>query len=268
MSDPILKLIHPLPEGIRSYPIRYRTLNPFFRNGSDPIRSDTGAYESCSGMGPTLSDPLPELIHYLPVCSRSYPIRSLSLYTIFRNGPDPVRSHTGAYSSSSELSPTISDPIPELIHYLPVRVRSYPIRSRSLYIFYRTVSDPIRSDAEAYTSSPGMDPIISDPIPKLMPHSSEMDPSRSDPIPKLTHLLPEWARPYPTRYLSLYIISRCGSDPIRSEAGAYTSVARMYPILSDPIPEFVHYLSEGTRSCPIRYRSFCTLFRKVSDPIR
>jgi hypothetical protein len=113
-----------------------------------------------------------------------------------------------------------------------------------------------------------MDPIISDPIPKLMPHSSEMDPSRSDPIPKLTHLLPEWARPYPTRYLSLYIISRCGSDPIRSEAGAYTSVARMYPILSDPIPEFVHYLSEGTRSCPIRYRSFCTLFRKGSDPIR
>jgi hypothetical protein len=41
LSDPIPKLLHPLPAWIRSYPIRYWSLHPFFRNGSDPIRSDT-----------------------------------------------------------------------------------------------------------------------------------------------------------------------------------------------------------------------------------
>jgi hypothetical protein len=176
-----------------------------------------------------------------------------SLYPFSQNGSDPIRSQTEAYTYSSEMDPTLSDPMPELIHHLPVRIRHYLIRSRSLYIFYQTVSDPIRSDTEACASSPGMDPILSDPIPKLPPHSSGMDPTRSDLIPKLTHLLPEWTRPCPTRYRSLYIIFRCGSDPIRSEAGAYTSFTRMYPILPHPIPEFVHYVLEGARPCPIRY---------------
>jgi hypothetical protein len=168
------------------------------------------------------------------------------------------------------MDPTLSDPIPELIHYLPVRILSYPNRSRSLYLFYPTVSDPIRSDAEAYTSSPGMDPILSEPIPQLMSHSSGMVPTRSDPIPKLTHILPKWTRPYPTRYRSLYIIFRCGSDPIRSEAGAYTSFTRVSPIPSHLIPEFVHYLRKG--SDPIRsdteaYAPSSGMDPILSDPI-
>jgi hypothetical protein len=143
LSDPIPELIHYLPVRIRSYPIRSRSLYIFYQNVCDPTPSDTGVCTLYFGRGPTMSDPILKLIHPLPEGIRSYPIRYRTLNPFFRNGSDPVRSHTGAYSSSSELSPTISDPIPELIHYLPVRVRSSPIRGRSLYIVYRTVSDPI-----------------------------------------------------------------------------------------------------------------------------
>ena len=154
-SDFIAGLIHLLPKWTRPYPTRYRSLYIIFRCGSDPIRSEAGAYTPSTGMYPILTDPMPELIHPLSEWIRSYPIRHQSLYPFFRNGSDPNRSHTEAYTSSSETGPTLSDPIPELIHYLPVRIRSYPIRCRSLYIFYRVVSDPIRSDTEAYTSHPG-----------------------------------------------------------------------------------------------------------------
>jgi hypothetical protein len=165
LSDPIPELTHYLPVRIRSYPIRSRSLYIFYRNVSDPIRSDTGVCASSTWMDPILSDPVPKLIPYTPERIPSYPIRYQSLYPFFRNGSDPIRSHIEAYTSSSEMDPTLSDPIPELIPYPPVRIRSYPIRSRSLHTFYRNVSDPIRSDAEAYTSSPGVDPILSDPIP-------------------------------------------------------------------------------------------------------
>jgi hypothetical protein len=105
-------------------------------------------------MYPILSDPMSKLMHPLSEWIRSYPNRYQSIYPFFRNGSDPIRSHTEAYTSSSELDPTLSDPIPELIHYLPVRIRSYPIRSLSLYTFYRNVSDSLRCDTEAYTSHP------------------------------------------------------------------------------------------------------------------
>jgi hypothetical protein len=130
---------------------------------------------------------------------RFYPIRHHSLYPFFRNGSDPIRSHTEAYTSSSELDPTLSDPIPELIHYFPVRIRSYPIRGRSLYTFQRNVSDPIRSDAEAYTPSHGMNPILFVPMSEHIP------------------LLPEWIRFDPLRYRSLYILFQNGPDSIRPD---------------------------------------------------
>jgi hypothetical protein len=158
LSGPMPKLIHPLPEWIRSYPIRYQSLCPFFRNESGPNRSHTAAYTSSSETGPTLSDPIPELTHYLPVRIRSYPIRSRGLYTFCRTVSDPIRSDTRAYTPSYGMDPTRPDPIPKLTHLLPKRARPYP-----------TLSDPIRSDAEAHTSSPGMDPILSGPIPELMP---------------------------------------------------------------------------------------------------
>ena len=102
------------------------------------------------------------------------------------------------------MYPNLSDPMPKLIHPLPEWIRSYPIRYQS------------------FTPSSGMDP------------------TRSDPIPKLTHLLPKRARPYPTLYRSFYLIFRCGFDPIRSEAGAYTYSTGVYPILSDAIPKLIH----------------------------
>jgi hypothetical protein len=133
------------------------------------------------------------------------------------------------------MDPTLSDPIPELIHYLTMWNRSHPIRYPRLCISFRNGPDLIRPDTEAYTPSPGMDPILSDPIPVRMlfpsgmesdpirsdpiryrtyTHPSGMYPTRSDPIPELIHPFPEWTRPYPTRYRSLYIIS--GRGPIRS----------------------------------------------------
>ena len=97
-------------------------------------------------MDPTLSDPIPELIHYLPVWNRSYPIRSLSLYTIFRNVPDPIRSDVEAYASSLGMDPILSEPIPEHIPLLPEWIRPYPIPYRSLHILIRIGPDPIRPD--------------------------------------------------------------------------------------------------------------------------
>jgi hypothetical protein len=88
----------------------------------------------------------------------------------------------------------------------------------------QAVSSRIHTDTEAYTSCSGMDPILSDPTPKLIP------------------LLPEWIRPDPIRYRSLYILSRHGSDPIRSDTGAYTPDTGMDPARPDPIPELIHPL--------------------------
>jgi hypothetical protein len=95
-----------------------------------------------------------------------------------------------------------------------------------------------------------------------------MDPILSVPIPKLVPVLPEWIRPGPLRYRSLYTLFRNGPGPIRPDTGAYTVSPGVEPILSDPIPEFVPYLPEGTRSCPIRYHSLYILSRNGSDPIR
>jgi hypothetical protein len=187
LSDPMPKLIHPLSEWIRSYPIRYQSLYPFFQNGSDPIRSHTGAYSSSSEMDPTLSDPIPELIHYLPVRVRSYPIRSRSLYTFYRNVSDPNRSDAGVYTSSLGMDPILSDPTPELIPLLPEWIRPEPIPYRSLHIFIRNGPDPIRPYTGAYTLSSGADPILY------------------------------------VRSRSLYIFYQTVSDPIRSDTEAYTS---------------------------------------------
>jgi hypothetical protein len=169
LSDPIPKLLHPLPAWIRTYRIRHRSLYPFFWNGSDHIRSDTGARASSTGMNPILSDPVPELIPYLAVWNRSDPIRHQSLYILYPNSSDPLRPDTGAYTSLSGMD---------------------PIRSSRFGNLFRNGSDPIRSDTEASTSSPGMDPILSDPIPELTP------------------LLPESIRPDPIRYRSLSILCR------------------------------------------------------------
>jgi hypothetical protein len=135
--DPIPKLTHPLPAWIRSYPIRYQSFRPirpewirpvpisyrslhiFFRNGPDPVRPDPGAYTLSSGADPILSDPKPELIHLLPECMRSYPIRYRSLHIIFWKGPDHVRSDTEAYTPSSGRDPILSDPIPDFEPLLP-----------------------------------------------------------------------------------------------------------------------------------------------------
>jgi hypothetical protein len=113
------ELTHPLPEWIRSYPIRYRSSHILFRDGSDRIRSDTGAHTPSSGMDPTLSDPIPELNHYLPVWNRSYPIRYRSLCILYRNESDPIRAGAGAHTRFVCVEPILSDPIPELIHIPP-----------------------------------------------------------------------------------------------------------------------------------------------------
>ena len=168
-SDPIPKLLHPLPAWIRTYRIRHRSLYTFFRNGSDPIRSDTRACASSIGMNPILSGPVPELIPYPAVWNRSDPIRHRSLYILYPNSSDPIRPDTGAYTSLSGMD---------------------PIRSRRCDNLFRNGSDPIRSDTEASTSSPCMDPILSDPIPELTP------------------LLPESIRPDPIRNWSLSILCR------------------------------------------------------------
>ena len=169
LSDPIPKLRHPLPTWIRSYPTRCRSLHPFFRNGSDPIRSDTGAYTSSTGMNPILSDPAPELIQYLSAWNRSYPIRCRSLYILYPNSSDPIRLDTGAYTFPSGTD---------------------PLRYKRFDNLFRNGSDPLRSDTEASTSSPDMDPILSGPMPELLPLPSGMDPTRSDPIPELAPPLP------------------------------------------------------------------------------
>jgi hypothetical protein len=197
LSGPTPKLLHPPPACIRPSPVRYRSLYPFFRNGSDPIRSDTGACTSSTGMTPILSDPIPELIHYCSVWNRSCPIRHQSFYILYPNSFDPIRPDTGAYASLSGME---------------------PLRYRRFGNLFRNGADPLRSDTEASTSSPDMDPILSDPMPELTP------------------LLPEWIRPDPVRYRSLYILYRDESYPIRPGTGAYTISFGVEPILSDPMP--------------------------------
>jgi hypothetical protein len=135
-----------------------------------------------------------------------------------------------------------------------------PIRYRRCCTLFRSGSDHIRPDAVAYTSFPGMGPILSGLIPELAPPSSGMDPIRPDPIPELMRPLPEWTRSYQTRYRRSYLIFRCGTDPIRSDTGACTSSTGMNPILSGPVPELVHYLSVWSRSYPIRHKSLYILY--------
>ena len=302
ISDQIPKLTHPLPEWIRSYPVRYQSLCPCFRNGSDPIRSHTEAHTYSSGMDPTLSDPIPELIHYLQVWNRSYPIRYRMLHTIFRKGSDPIRSDTEAYTSSSGMGPILADLIPRLMPLLPEWIRPDPIPCRGLHVLFRIGPDPIRPDTGAYTLSSGVEPILSDPMPELVhplpewirshpirhrslcalsrngpgsirsdtgayTSSPGMDPTLSDPIPELIHPRPEWARPYPTRYRSVYLIFKCGADPIRSDTGVCALSSGMEPNLSDPIPMLVHHLPEWIRSDPIRHQSLYFFLRNGSDPI-
>ena len=181
-------------------------------------------------MIPILSDPVPELIHYLSVWNQSYPIRYRSLDIPYPKSFDPIRPDTGDYASLSGTD---------------------PILYRRVGNLFRDGTDPLRSDTEASTSSHGMDPILSDPIPELIP------------------LLPERIRSDPIRYRSLSILYRDESDHIRSGTGAYTLSCGVEPNLSDPTPELVHPLSGCIRSYPIRYRSFCCLiFRCGTDPIR
>ena len=289
LSDPIPKLLHPPPACIRSYPIRYRSLYPFFRNGSDPIRSDIGAYPSSTGMNPILSDQVPELVHYLSVWNRSNPTQHRSLYVLYPNSSDPIRPDTGAYTSLygmdpiryrrfgnlSGMDPILSEPIPKLLHPLPAWIRSYRIRHRSLYPFFRNGSDPIRSDTGACASSTVMNPILSDPVPELIPYIAVWN--RSDPIRhrSLYILYPNSSdplRPDTGAYTSLSGMDpirsnifdnlfRNGSDPIRSDTEASTSSPGMDPILSDPIPELTPLLPESIRPDPIRSRSLSILCR-------
>ena len=208
-TGPIPKLIHPSPEWIGPYPIRYRSLyihytsssdpiqpdtvaytslygmdpircgrvDTLCRNVSDPIRSDTEAYTSSPGVDPILSDPTPQLKPF------------------FRNGSDLIRSDTGAYTSSYGMDPTLSDPIPELIHYLPRWNRSHPIRHPSLCISFRNVSGHILPDTELIHYFSEWIRILSEPIPKLMlflPGWIRTGPIRSYPIPELIPILPGW----------------------------------------------------------------------------
>ena len=75
-------------------------------------------------MDPVLSDPIPDLIPLLPEWGRPDPIRYRGLYTLFRNGPDPIRPYAGAYTLCSGAEPILADPIPELTHPPPEWVRS------------------------------------------------------------------------------------------------------------------------------------------------
>jgi hypothetical protein len=164
LSGPIPELIHPLTEWIRSYPIRHRSLYILSQAGSDPIRSDAGAYTPSSGIELTGSDPIPESIHPLPEWARPYPTRYRSLYIIFRCEADTTRSDPGVCILSSGMDPILSDPMQKLIHPLSEWIRSYPIRYQSLYPFFQNGSDPIRSNTGAYSYSSEMDPTLSDPI--------------------------------------------------------------------------------------------------------
>jgi hypothetical protein len=171
-TGPIPKLIHPSPEWIGPYPIRYRSLYIHYTSSSDPIQPDTVAYTSLYGMDP---------------------IRCGRVDTLCRNVSDPIRSDTEAYTSSPGVDPILSDPIPGLIPILPEWTRPDPFRYRSSYISFRNGSDFIRPDTGAYTLVYDVEPILSDPIPKLV------------------HTLPEWIRSYPIRHHSLNHSS--GMDP-------------------------------------------------------
>jgi hypothetical protein len=137
-------------------------------------------------MDPTRSAPIPELIHPLPEWTRPHPTRYRGLYIIFRCGTDHTRAHAGACTSSTGMNPIISGPVPELKHH------------------FQSGTDPIRSDTGAYTSPFRMGSILYHQIPELIP------------------ILPEWIRPDPIRYRSLYILFRNGPDLIRPDTGAYT----------------------------------------------
>jgi hypothetical protein len=195
-------------------------------------------------MGPTLSDPIPELIHRRTEWIRPDPIRYRSLCILFRNGSDPIRSDTGAYTSSPGMGPTLSDQIPELIQCIMICNRAHPIRYRCLCISFRNGSAPIRSDTEVVAFFAGMDPILYDPKPKLSLFlrngsdpirsgtkayisSSELNPTRSDPIPKL------------------YSMLRCATYHIRSDTGGCTLSFGRDPIMSDPIPKLTPESESG-----------------------
>ncbi len=127
------------------------------------------------------------------------------------------------------MNPILSGPVPELMHYLSVRNRSYPTRHQSVYVLCPNSPGHIRPDAGAYASPSGMDPII---------------------------------------YIRFDNLFRNGPDPIRSDTEAYTSSPGMDPILSDPIPELIPLLPEWIRPDPIPYRSLHIFFRIGPDPIR
>jgi hypothetical protein len=180
------------------------------------------------------------------------------------------------------MDPILSDPTPKLIHPLPTWIRSYPIRYRSLYPLLRNGSGPTRSDTGAYTSSTGMNPILSDPVPELVQYRSVWNrsypiqhrsfyilcPNSSDPIRPDTGAYTSLYGRDPIRYRRFDNPFRNGSDPLRSDTEASTSSPGMDPNLSDPTPELIPFLLEWIRSYPIRYGSSCILYRDESDPIR
>jgi hypothetical protein len=167
-ADPIPELIHFIPEWTRPYPARYRSLYIILKFGTDPIRSDTGACGSSTGMNPILPDPVPEPTHYDSVCNRSFPIRYRSLFILYPtalilSAPIPelrhplpvwIRSDAKDVTPSSGINQILFDPIPKVNHPFPEWIRSYPIRYRRLYLFFRNGPDLIRPDTtvDAYYS--------------------------------------------------------------------------------------------------------------------
>ena len=102
-SCPTSELIQSLTERIQAYPTRFRVSYFSFRNGSGPIRSDTGPYLTSSGAHPILSCP--------------------------DTGPDTIpsewiRSGTGPHPLSSGTHPLLLRPT-------AVRLRPVSIRPRT-----------------------------------------------------------------------------------------------------------------------------------------
>ena len=126
--DPIPELIHPDPEWTRPYPTRCRSLYIIVRWGTDPIRSDTGACASYTGMNPIRKGQTQKLIHPLPEGIGAYPIRYRSLRIRYTSSSDPIRPDTRAYTSLYGM---------DLIRH-----------GRFETLFWNG-SDPIRSDTEA-----------------------------------------------------------------------------------------------------------------------
>jgi hypothetical protein len=196
-----------------------------FRNGSGPIRSDTGVH-TC----PSSVDPFRYRSLYISVVlARSY---TRAYTSPLREGSDPIRSDTGAYAPPSSMDPVRPDPIPLLILSLPERIRFFKARCLSLCTPSRNGSDVVQSDTGACTAHSGMGPVRYRSL-----------------------YIPFWNRYGPIRSDTGAYACPSGSDPIpfHSAAGAYTFPSGMDQIISDSIPELRCSLPERIRPYPTRY---------------